>query len=110
MAISAVTLRAVWGSLLLESAPPTDPKAAIAISVELLTPEVAAQIELIPIDYPYVVTNPALLHLVQLLQTELQTPQPMSQMFISSIVAVLTAHLLQTHLNGEPLPEPGHQD
>jgi hypothetical protein len=46
-------------------------------------------------NYSQTVSDPAILHLLQLLQTEMQTPQAMSQLFVSSIVTVLTTYLLQ---------------
>jgi hypothetical protein len=43
----------------------------------------------------YPVTDPAILYLVQLLLVELRSPQPMSQLVISSIATVLLTHLHQ---------------
>ncbi|KAM3097109.1 hypothetical protein ACKFKG_08990 [Phormidesmis sp. 146-35] len=48
----------------------------------------------LPLNYNCTVTDPALLHLVQLLQTEIQAPQVMSEIVVSSIATVLTTHLL----------------
>lgn len=49
----------------------------------------------LPFNYSQMVSDPAILHLLQLLQAEMQAPQLMSQLFVSSIVNVLTTHLLQ---------------
>jgi hypothetical protein len=49
----------------------------------------------LPFNYSQTVSDPAILHLLQLLQAEMQAPQLMSQLFVSSIVNVLTTHLLQ---------------
>lgn len=50
----------------------------------------------LPFQYHCAVTNPSLLHLIQLLQTEVKlSPQPLSQPFIESIATVLTIHILQ---------------
>jgi hypothetical protein len=49
----------------------------------------------LPFHYSQTVSDPSILHLLQLLQTEVQAPQPMSQLFVFSIVTVLTTHLLQ---------------
>lgn len=48
----------------------------------------------LPFNATQTVNDPAILHLLELLLTELQTPQPMSQLFIISIVTLLTTHLL----------------
>jgi hypothetical protein len=50
-------------------------------------------------NYSQTVSDPAIVHLLQLLQTEMQTPQAMSQLFVSSIVTVITTHLVQ---NSQP--------
>jgi hypothetical protein len=44
-------------------------------------------------NYSQTVSDPVILHLLQLLQTEMQTPQAMSQLFVSSIVTVITTYL-----------------
>jgi hypothetical protein len=56
---------------------------------------IAPALESLPSDYARTVTDPAILHLLDLLQTEIQTPQPASQLVIASIVTVVTTHLLQ---------------
>jgi hypothetical protein len=50
---------------------------------------------LLPFHYSQTVSDPSILHLIQLLQAEMLVPQPMNQMFVSSIVTVLTTYLLQ---------------
>lgn len=47
------------------------------------------------LNYHQTVTSPSILHLAQILQAEMHSPQAMSQMFISSVVTVLITHLLQ---------------
>jgi hypothetical protein len=49
----------------------------------------------LPFHYSQTVSEPAILYLLQLLRTEMRAPQPMSQILVSSIVTVLTTHLLQ---------------
>jgi hypothetical protein len=49
----------------------------------------------LPFLYSQTVSDPSILHLLQLLQTEMQAPQLMNQMFVVSIVTILTTHLLQ---------------
>jgi hypothetical protein len=49
----------------------------------------------LPLNCQWTVTDPALLHLIQLLQTEIHNPKPMSQPLIGSIVTVLATHLLR---------------
>jgi hypothetical protein len=49
----------------------------------------------LPFYYSQTVSDPSILYLLQLLQTEMQAPQPISQLLVSSIVTVLTTHLLQ---------------
>ncbi|MGG6265945.1 hypothetical protein ACQ4M3_18490 [Leptolyngbya sp. AN03gr2] len=63
----------------------------------LLDPNLAQQIQSIPVPLNYYceVKDASILHLVELLQIEMQAPKPMSQMFVSSIVLVLVTHLLQ---------------
>ena len=58
------------------------------------TPSIAA-LPACPQNYDCMITDPAVLYLVQWLQTEQQIPKAMSQVVISSIVTVLTMHLLQ---------------
>jgi hypothetical protein len=48
-----------------------------------------------PLAYSQKVSDPSILHLLQLIQAEMQAPQTMNQMFVSSIITVLTMHLLQ---------------
>jgi hypothetical protein len=50
---------------------------------------------LLPFHYSQIVSDPSILHLLQLLQSEIQVPQAMNQIFVTSIVTVITAHLLQ---------------
>ncbi|AFY97017.1 hypothetical protein [Chamaesiphon minutus] len=49
----------------------------------------------LPFNDSQTVSDPSILHLLQLLQTEIQVPQLMNQMFVASIVTVLTTHLLR---------------
>jgi hypothetical protein len=51
------------------------------------------------LHYHYTVTDPTIAHLVEQLQTELRSPQPMSQLVIASIVTVLLTHLLHQPIN-----------
>jgi hypothetical protein len=41
------------------------------------------------------ITDPSILHLAHLLRAEMETPKPLSQQFISSIVTILITHCLQ---------------
>ncbi|MBW4592928.1 MAG: hypothetical protein KME46_08385 [Brasilonema angustatum HA4187-MV1] len=41
------------------------------------------------------ITDPSILHLAHLLRAEMETPKPLSQQFICSIVTILTTHCLQ---------------
>ncbi|MBP5971470.1 hypothetical protein HW132_01645 [Brasilonema sp. CT11] len=41
------------------------------------------------------ITDPSILHLAHLLRAEMETPKPLSQQFICSIVTILTTHGLQ---------------
>jgi hypothetical protein len=72
------------------------PELHLTVNPSKLEPNLAAQIKsmTLPFHCSQPVSDPAILHLVHLLQTELQTPKIASQMFISSIVTVLTLHLL----------------
>lgn len=55
----------------------------------------------LPFNASQRVNDPGILHLFKLLQAELQTPQPMGQLLVTLIVAVLITHLLQ---NWQPEP------
>ncbi len=70
----------------------------LTVSPNAILPDIAEQIQFVPLPFNYsqTVSDPSLLHLLYLLRTEMQTPQPMNQMFIFSIVTVLTLHLLKT--------------
>jgi hypothetical protein len=52
-----------------------------------------------PVAIPFYIqspiNDPALLHLVQLLESELQTPKTLNRLMLSSIAIVLTTHLLR---------------
>ena len=69
----------------------------LMVNPNLINPNLAAQIQSVtlPFNYSQTVSDPSLLHLLHLLQTEIQAPQRMSQMFVTSIVTVLTTHLLR---------------
>ena len=41
------------------------------------------------------ITDPSILHLAHLLRAEMETPKPLSQQFICSIVTILITHYLQ---------------
>ncbi|KAB8332163.1 hypothetical protein SD80_021975 [Scytonema tolypothrichoides VB-61278] len=41
------------------------------------------------------ITDPSILHLAHLLRAEMETPKPMSQQVVSSIVTILITHCLQ---------------
>jgi hypothetical protein len=65
---------------------------SIRIECELMV--TTEQDEVINLHYCCSMADPAIAHLVDLLQTELRSPQPMGQLAISSIVTVLLTHLL----------------
>jgi hypothetical protein len=69
----------------------------LTVHPNAIAPKMAEQIQSVtlPFNYSQTVSDPAIVHLLQLLQTEMQTPQAMSPLFVSSIVTVLTTHLLQ---------------
>jgi hypothetical protein len=48
-----------------------------------------------PLDYQCTVRDPSIRHLVELLQAEVKTSQPLNQVVISSIAIVLATYLLQ---------------
>lgn len=59
--------------------------------------------KVVNLHYQNRVIDPAIAHLVEQLQTELRSPQPMSQLAIASIVTVLLSHLLHQPVNPERL-------
>jgi hypothetical protein len=67
------------------------------IKIRLIDPTLTQQLRAMPdaLNYHCLVSDPAILHLVQLLRTEVQNRQPMSPMAVSSIAIVLATHLLQ---------------
>jgi hypothetical protein len=69
----------------------------LTLNCSLLDPITAKRMQSIPhwLNYYQTVTDPSILYLLQLLQTEMQTSQPMSQMVVSSIATVLTTYLLR---------------
>jgi hypothetical protein len=70
------------------------PALAIAWQQDLLLPLLNQPVA-VPFYIQAPIRDPALLHLVQLLKTELQAPQTLNRLMISSIAVVLTTHLLQ---------------
>jgi hypothetical protein len=69
----------------------------LTVHPSAIAPDMAEQLQSVPLPFKYsqTVIDPSILHLLQLLKTEMQAPQLMNQMFVSSIVTVLTTHLLQ---------------
>jgi hypothetical protein len=69
----------------------------LTVNPDAIKPHIAKQIQsmTLPFNYSQTVSNPSILHLLHLLQTEMQVPQLMNQMFVSAIVTVLTIHILQ---------------
>jgi hypothetical protein len=69
----------------------------LTVHPNAIAPKMAEQIQSVtlPFNYSQTVSDPSILHLLHLLQTEIQAPQPMCQLFASSIVTVLTTYLLQ---------------
>jgi hypothetical protein len=69
----------------------------ITINLDAIAPNLNEHLPsiLLPFQYAQTVNDPSLLHLLQLLQTELKSPQLMNQLFVSSIITILTTHLLQ---------------
>lgn len=63
----------------------------------LLDANLAQQIQSIPVplNYGCEVKDCSIVHLIELLQIEMQTPKQMSRMYASSIVLVLVSHLVQ---------------
>jgi hypothetical protein len=113
-------LSATWGEMTVECfqlAPDSDANVVVSLAIAhqpLDSPILASHLHLtvhpsaidsniaeqmksiaLPFHYSQTVSDPSILHLLQLLQTEMQAPQPMSQLFVFSIVTVLTTHLLQ---------------
>lgn len=77
--------------------PPLTSHLHLTVHPGMLNPNIAAKFQSVTLPFTYVqtVSDPSILHLLQLLQTEIHTPQPMNQLFISSIVTVLITHILQ---------------
>jgi hypothetical protein len=69
----------------------------VTVSLNAIAPNLADHLPsiLLPFQYSQTVSDPSILHLLQSLQTEMQSPQRINQLFVSSIVTVLTIHLLQ---------------
>jgi hypothetical protein len=67
----------------------------LTIGLDSIEPEIAQQLRSMPLPLNCHCQDPSILHLVQLLQIEIQAPQAMSQMFVSSIATVLTTHLFR---------------
>lgn len=69
----------------------------LTVDPNAISPNMAEPIEaiLLPFNYAQTVNDPSILHLIQLLQTEIQTSQPINSMVVSSIVTILTLFLLQ---------------
>jgi hypothetical protein len=111
-------LRATWGEVTVECfqlAPDADSNVVVSLAIahQPLDPQILTshlhltvhpsaidsnmvmQSIALPFLYSQTVSDPSILHLLQLLRTEMQAPQLMNQMFVSSIVTVLTTHLLQ---------------
>ena len=75
------------------------PELHLTVNPSKLEPNLAAQIQsmTLPFHCSQTVSDPSILHLLHLLQTEMQAPKRMNQMFVTSIVTLLTMHLLQQY-------------
>lgn len=69
----------------------------LTVQPSALHPNMAEQIQSVtlPFNHSQMVSDPSILHLLHLLQAEMQAPQLMNQMFVSSIMTILTINLLQ---------------
>jgi hypothetical protein len=69
----------------------------VNVNFDAIAPSLAEHLPsiLLPFHYSRTVSDPSIFHLLQLLQTEMQSPQRFNQLSVSSIVTVLTIHLLQ---------------
>jgi hypothetical protein len=69
----------------------------LTINPDGIQPPIGEQLQSVtlPFHYAQTVSNPSILHLLHLLQIEMQAPQRMNQLFVSAIVTVLTTYLLQ---------------
>jgi hypothetical protein len=117
-------LRAAWDGVTVEClqwVPDADSKVVVSLAIAqppldspMLTPPRTSHLHLtiqpsaihptmveqfqsvtIPFNYSQTVSDPSILYLLHLLQAEIQAPQLMNQMFVSSIFTVLITHLLQ---------------
>jgi hypothetical protein len=111
-------LRATWGEVTVECfqlAPDADSNVfvSLAIAHQPLDPQIltshlhltvhpnaidsniAIQSIALPFLHAQTISDPSILHLLQLLRTEMQVPQLMNQMFVDSIVNILIAHIIQ---------------
>jgi hypothetical protein len=68
----------------------------LILTPSAIDPNLVEQIRVtLPFHTSQQIGDRSILHLLQLLQTEMQAPQQMNQLFVSSIVTVLTTHLLR---------------
>ncbi len=69
----------------------------LSVHPSAIDPNMAEQFQSVtlPFNYSQTVSDPSILHLLHLLQAEMQAPQLMNQKFVSSIVTVLTINLLR---------------
>jgi hypothetical protein len=117
-------LRAAWDGVMVEClqlVPDADSKVVVSLAIAhpsldspMLTPPLTSHLHLtiqpsaieanmaeqfqsltLPFNDSQIVSDPSILHLLHLLQAEMQAPQLMNQMFISSIVTAITTYLLQ---------------
>jgi hypothetical protein len=69
----------------------------LTVNPTAINPEIAEQIQSVtlPFNYSQTVIDPSILHLIRLLRTEMQMPQPLSQILISAIANILITHLVE---------------
>jgi hypothetical protein len=75
---------------------PPPPYLEINLSRAAFNQRIAAQLDgrSLPLDFQTPVNDPSLLHLIQLLEAEMQFPQVLNQMFVWSIVTILIVQLI----------------
>jgi hypothetical protein len=82
---------------------PPPPYLEINLSRAAFNQRIAAQLDMRSLPATQIaIDDPSLLHLIQLLEAEMQTPQALNQMFVWSIVTILMLQFINRSLPGIP--------